>query len=353
MPAFTRLFLLLLLCAAFSTSANDDFTALADKLAREQPPQAIASHVANCNSGNAVSCRQVGMYYNQAKAPADYPLRIAYYFQRGCQGFSLDPAACVYLAEIYERGLGVTANAEKAFQAVSSLCNLMQDPRGCAMFGRYLQDGVGTPVNLTQALRHLRTGCDGNLPEACFRAAVILESGDAGEVNRDLAAHYFGASCIRGVELGCRRFQRLGFSDAELPSFYTTALAQLNATASRYVVNLVGEVPAPTIDPADLTVHKSNDIFAPSPTCSEPVMRAQALQINADDKSEQRVKLTLTRGGGFHGLPFMLVRTELSNGQAHWHCLSAEGAEISSHNGMLVYLGTNGRGGSITLNASR
>jgi|GEM_PF-6476136 len=348
-----RLFLLVLLYSAFSATADDEITALANKLAQEQPPEAIARHVAQCNSGNAVSCRQVGLYYNQAKSPADYPLRIAYYFQRGCQGFSLDANACVYLAEIYERGLGVTVNAEKAFQAVSSLCNLMQDPQGCAMLGRYLQDGVGTQVNLVQALRHLQIGCRGNVPQACYRAAIILESGDAGEVDRELAAYHFGASCIRGLELGCRRFQRLGFSDADLPSFYTTTFAQLNDSASNYVVNLVGEVPAPTIDPAHLTLHKSTDIFTPTPTCSEAVMRAQALRINADDNSEQTVKLKLSRSSSFHGRAFMLVKTELADGQQHWHCLSDEGAEVKSYNEMVVYLGTSGRGGEMTLQASR
>jgi cytochrome c-type biogenesis protein CcmE len=84
----------------------------------------------SCDLGNAKTCRLLALSYFRAMglAKEDAPKSLAA-FKKACDGN--DAIGCVFVGLMYERGIGVAADAQKALEAYDKLCRLGHAD-GCA-----------------------------------------------------------------------------------------------------------------------------------------------------------------------------------------------------------------------------
>lgn len=237
-------------------SPRDTSTAINESVPKSEMANKALELEQLCAAGNAESCYDVGILLEQGQGMPHDPVRAKAMFQKACKGHEAqaclniytdgckggDGLSCYELAKIYEQGLGVNADLERASDLFVEACTrhhndacrrsidlalvyakgdgVKQDGRrasamltkvcvagnalGCFKAGELFERGEwgGEPDRL-EASRWYSKGCDGNDFQACVDFGVMVLDGSTGKKDPLRAAVIFTKSCDGGNNTGC------------------------------------------------------------------------------------------------------------------------------------------------------
>ena len=200
--------------------------------------QAAKLYERACSNYHAESCDKLGILYSEGRGVDSDMSKALELFEKGCA--AENPFSCYNIAALYEQ----SNKLGKALSKLSRSCALGSG-RGCFTYGLWLEQGKGSAIDLDTALNAYGKGCTLEYGQACvnggilsYRAgrfeealslyqtgcnlggegerngscasyAMMLETGEAGVQNLDLARDLYQKSCIQGDKNACNRFYKL------------------------------------------------------------------------------------------------------------------------------------------------
>lgn len=175
---------------------------LSGRLGRRRPALAASLWSRACATGHAASCQRVA----EDGVRAD-PAGAAMTFAKGCDAGVGEP--CARLADLLERGFGVTRDLPRARRLRKRACEL-EHGGGCrALAGMWLR-GLGGSTGRENAFALLERACALGDADACLGLADAHEAGSFGEA--DMARYYelsgkaaklYAPSCEAGDAHAC------------------------------------------------------------------------------------------------------------------------------------------------------
>ena len=226
--------------------------------------QAAQLYERACTNFHAESCDKLGILYSEGRGVQSDMEKALSLFEQGCT--AENPYSCYNIAAIYEQSNSLA----KALTYLSRSCALGSG-RGCFTYGLWLEQGKGTDIDLDTALNAYGKGCSLEYGQACvnggilsYRAgrfeeafslyqtgcnlgvsgerngscasyAMMLETGEAGVQNTDLARDLYQRSCAQGDQNACSRFYKLqGTVDDLVDQCRKGKLQSCYQAASRY-----------------------------------------------------------------------------------------------------------------------
>ncbi len=200
--------------------------------------QAASLYERSCAQHHPESCDKLGILYSEGRGVEADMSKAVSLFDKGCT--AQNPFSCYNLAAIHEQ----RADLGTALTKLSESCALGSG-RGCFTYGLWMEQGKGTDMNLDTALNAYGKGCQleygqacvnggilayraGRLSEAfklyqigcnlgsegerngaCASYAMMLETGEGGVQNLDLARDLYQRACGYGDQNSCTRFYKL------------------------------------------------------------------------------------------------------------------------------------------------
>lgn len=129
------------------------------------------AHLLGEQCRHKAGCASTGLLLRDAKASWKDVSAGNTFLETGCKAG--EPLACVYLAETYARGIGVTADPSRAATLEAQACEKYQHGPSCTTLGARHERGPGVPPNRAQALRYYLRGCDAGDARGCEAAARL------------------------------------------------------------------------------------------------------------------------------------------------------------------------------------
>jgi TPR repeat protein len=153
-----------------------------------------------------------------------------------CAGLNPHAEACYRLGRMYQLGIGMPPDLDKATYEMSNGCKakhalacvewakLDDDPRrlvivnralnaacsdeahhGCYALGLRLLEGKHMPKDAAQAAKHLQTACDHDVAESCVKLAEQYDTGTGVDKNAAQAKKLRARACELGHEPACAK----------------------------------------------------------------------------------------------------------------------------------------------------
>jgi uncharacterized protein len=143
----------------------------------KQHNEAAPIMAAACELGNGTACTGAGYnaYVSRGGTRWDVALAMQRY-QRGCE--LKDAIGCGNVGELFEYGIGVPADAKKAYEFYTKGCEL-GSPSSCGRSARSLARGHGVNRDTSKAEDLYRQACNSSAepsPESCRELADLLSS---------------------------------------------------------------------------------------------------------------------------------------------------------------------------------
>jgi TonB family protein len=117
-----------------------------------------------CDSGNLVSCADLGFRYANGQGVAKDESRAVQLFQKGCDGG--DARGCGNLGAMYANGLGVTKDESRAVQLFQKGCD-EGNAVGCRNLGFMYEKGQVVAKDKRRAAELYKRACAMGFAEAC------------------------------------------------------------------------------------------------------------------------------------------------------------------------------------------
>jgi len=121
-------------------------------------------------------------------------------FLRACD--RRDGASCFILGSLFQKGLGVPQDADRAVTLFRQSCASAW-PRGCGRLGESYLWGEGTAVDQAKAMESFEKACRGRFASSCFNVAMMYRRGMGGLKDEALAQRRFRQACELGLRSGC------------------------------------------------------------------------------------------------------------------------------------------------------
>jgi len=208
-------------------------------------PQAAGLYEKGCLNYHPESCDKLGILYSEGRGVQTNREKATSLFTQGCTGGN--PFSCYNLAAVHEQD----GDLGQALTHLSRSCALGSG-RGCFTYGLWLEQAKGTQMDLDKGLNAYGKGCQldygqacvnggilayraGRLQEAfrlyqsgcnlgtegerngaCASYAMMLETGEAGIQNLDVARDLYQRACGYGDQNACSRFYKLQGSADDL-----------------------------------------------------------------------------------------------------------------------------------------
>lgn len=122
--------------------------------------------------------------------------------QKACDGGIA--RACVDLAEMYDLGVGVTADAGRASTLLDGAC-AQGEHEACAKMGQRLLEGTGGPVDPARAIALLTADCTAASGLSCVVLGGAMSRGTGAPVDPMRGLALVKTACDAGVPAGCTR----------------------------------------------------------------------------------------------------------------------------------------------------
>ena len=184
-------------CAASSGGPNDnpdyDFNKRAIEVLKPK-----------CESGNYSACNDLAISYQNLQ---DHKTALKYY-ERACKNNY--QAACTNLANMYQTGLGVSKDANKALEIYSASCT-NGGAYSCYYLGEFYRSAIdGKEPDYANAMSAYDRGCKlGDVP-CCTNTAVLYEHGLGVAQDETKARSIYRSACFSGDTSGCDNLKRMG-----------------------------------------------------------------------------------------------------------------------------------------------
>ena len=157
-----------------------------------------------CESGNYSACNDLAISYQNLQ---DHKTAIKYY-ERAC-GNNYQPA-CTNLANMYQTGLGVSKDANKALEIYNSSC-VNGGAYSCYYLGEFYRSNAdGKEPDYANAMSAYDRGCKlGDVP-CCTNTAVLYEHGLGVAQDESKARSIYRSACFSGDTSACDNLKRMG-----------------------------------------------------------------------------------------------------------------------------------------------
>lgn len=119
-----------------------------------------------------------------------------------------DSYGCLALGFLYQKGLGVEQNYQKAVEYYKKACN-KNNARACASLGFAYNAGSGVRQNYFEAFKYFKKACDFKYALACASVGHSYASGAGVRQDIYMAKEYYGKACDLGDQDGCDRYREL------------------------------------------------------------------------------------------------------------------------------------------------
>lgn len=224
---------------------------LQDRLKQYDPVKAAKAFVQACHLEETPRCSDLArMLSDRDFGMREVALPLV---QEACDGE--DVYLCAPIAEMYEQGIGVERDEERAKALFERACTPARS-RSCARLGSMYQTGALVPQDALRALAALRKACSGGstdscgeveeylkkvnpqpaseqlkveckekADEACYTFAHSLLPGEGRLPNEHMAASYFKSSCELGYIPSCLQLADMFELGVGVPRSYPDALA--------------------------------------------------------------------------------------------------------------------------------
>ncbi len=190
-------------CVLSFGASIDELTSL-EQLLHHKQQQSISALQRQCDKSELYACFHLGILYSGSEN-TDYKASAGYY-AKACEGSLM--AACNNLAVMYQKGLGVRQDDEKAIELYRAACN-GGSADGCNNLGVSLELGIGLKKNYAQAGVYYAVACENKSPKGCSNLADLTLKGRGVKKNKELAKQYYGLSCDFGLQEGCEKYREL------------------------------------------------------------------------------------------------------------------------------------------------
>ena len=163
--------------------------------------QAVGLIAHSCDSGDFVSCRNLGLMYANGRNVARDDAKAVSLYQRACDGN--DAAACVDLGVMYEGGRGIPKDDARAVELYRKTCT--NDVfNGCTNLGLLYANGHGVPKDDSMAVSLYQKACDRRFAVACSNLGYMYENGRGVTKDQARAASLYDTGCDLGFAVACR-----------------------------------------------------------------------------------------------------------------------------------------------------
>jgi hypothetical protein len=156
-----------------------------------------------CEAGNAPACGRRGAMFLAGSGPGVDEGRAREFLRRGCSGGSM--AACTRLGDL-DRKTGLAVNVQAMFERA---CR-GGDGDGCANYGLIFGRGEGVPADHAKAVTYYTLGCDQDSLLGCTLLGEAYEKGEGVTADGARAAGIYRRACDGGYADGCNRLCKLG-----------------------------------------------------------------------------------------------------------------------------------------------
>ena len=162
--------------------------------------QAKAIWEQRCTANDSLACTYLAFLYHKGEGvPIDF-VKARSLFEKGCVGNYL---ACSVLAEMHEYGEGGPVDHVKARALFARACSGSGDDLACFNIAEMQRNGSGGPTQPVEALIQFALQCDGGHLPSCNAGGLMLEKGETGKPDYELAEKMYRMSCDKGDQIGC------------------------------------------------------------------------------------------------------------------------------------------------------
>ena len=167
----------------------------------QQDYQSALSYLSQgCSAGFTQHCSAIGDIYNQGVGISKDTDKAISYYQKGCSQNNAD--ACYKLAELNK---DEKSTAQNSFGIYSDLC-MLGDLRSCFGVGMGYELGIGTPVDLDNAMVKYEESCDQDYAAACSKVGEFHLQDKVRTSDIDTGEKLVQKGCEGGDILGCVLF---------------------------------------------------------------------------------------------------------------------------------------------------
>jgi TPR repeat protein len=163
--------------------------------------QAVALIASACDSGDFVSCRNLGLMYAGGRNVQRDDAKAVSLYQRACDGNNT--TGCVDLGFMYESGRGVAKNESRAVELYQKTCT--RDVfNGCTNLGLMYANGRGVSKDDNVAVALYQKACDAHFGVGCTNLGFMYDNGRGVTKDQARAAALFDTACDQGSAVACR-----------------------------------------------------------------------------------------------------------------------------------------------------
>ncbi len=191
---------LVLLGRACFGGVTEECFDVAHSVSDVRPEEAVGLYEKACQASDTKSCVNLGVLYEQGLGVGQDYQKAFEFYTRGCDGgFAI---SCSNLASLYKRGLGTHQDYAKSLDLNRRTCD-DGDALSCAQLGEHYDNGWGVAADLKIALDLYGKACLGRIPSGCAALGHLHLKVDANSPNYRLAREAFYSACIYGSAHGC------------------------------------------------------------------------------------------------------------------------------------------------------
>lgn len=158
-----------------------------------------------CREGDAAGCSTLGLMYELGLMVDADSERAAKLYARSCEGGN--DGGCTNLGLAYARGVGVETDPARAAQLFAFACD-DGHPVACTEYAVAQARGVGLDKDVLTATTKLHEVCDDGHADACYRLARMFDDGDVAP-DPLLTISLYEKSCLGGHAEGCARLDTI------------------------------------------------------------------------------------------------------------------------------------------------
>lgn len=163
----------------------------------------------SCQGGDAMSCYQVAQFYNHGSVvEADAERALALY-DRACR-LGMIQACQQRVAVLLTGEASVQRDTEGAFDYLLTLCARGTD-NYCYTVGHFVLSDESLHLDLARAYNVFRMTCLDGESNSCVSAGVLRATGEGISTDFDMANQYYRRACDAEIAMGCANLATLYF----------------------------------------------------------------------------------------------------------------------------------------------
>lgn len=162
---------------------------------------AALAYSMSCDLGNAVSCNELGLLYENGNGVEQSRIKANEYYKVACNG--KEKYGCYNLALAYENGRGLDVNIKEALRLYTKSCDLGFATACYNAANIYNHGYLGVKKDYKKAKINLEKACTQNEFIGCNNLGNMYANGQGVKKDNQKAVILYAKSCDNHNEIGC------------------------------------------------------------------------------------------------------------------------------------------------------